>query len=158
MMVAGCRSTKDTETARRLERTIANLNEHGDMSGALPVLRGATPESLKTPTIVQAKMFDKPRSKRLWVTWVQDYPSVDAIALKAIDPPVDVAVPIDAIYREENEREAKEGVIFRFVVTFDDPSVQEQWERLKGAVPNLEVMLLRDGRAISSPLCVVLTN
>ena len=139
----------------RLRQTIKDLGQYGGLPEDLHVLsrlRKATRASLKEPELCVAKVFEKPKSIRLLVQWIEELPTPDAVSISCAQARWSAVVPIDPLYRKENELAAKHHVLFRFVKAYEPDS--RSWLELKRALNEgqCEVALLRKGEVVSSAL------
>lgn len=79
--LAGCHE-QGSAPADRKAITIDELERHAPGSKALRLLREASPASLRTPTVVFARVFEQRETVALWVEWLALKPSADAVGIR----------------------------------------------------------------------------
>lgn len=144
------------DTQNRLDKTIRDVQEQDGSEKVLRALKKATPESLSTPDIVYARVYAQPSSVRLWIEWVEDAPSPDAVLLRGTDTAYRKEFPFGVTYLQENKKMSGEGVLFRFVHAIDPQS--DTWRELRSQLTaqGVEAVLLSDSKVVSDPVEVEL--
>ncbi len=88
----------------------------------LSVLTNSHVRDLDTPRLVVPILGIKSNDTMLAVFWTADEPSIAGVELIAEDGSRKV-LPIPDLYKTENEKDAKDGVVFRSVYRWTDPEL-----------------------------------
>ena len=113
----------------------------------LAALKAATKESLETPVISSAIIGQEGEKYRLFMFWIEQYPTADSVRINLGETTVTNAIPD---YRIKDMRvEAKGSVVFSVVYNWERGS--ELWPKLSKLRERtqLSVQLLRERKPIS---------
>lgn len=153
--LVGCRQQDaDGDVSRRLQRTREDIAKNYPDRELLAALDVATPTSLRTATLIRARLFG--HSRRLLVEWIAAQPSATAIRLTSgAGQRWDMA--IDPVYMDENRRAAETSVLFRFGASFEDDA--DTWSKLLNMTREGGALaLLKDGQVISNEVRISLAS
>lgn len=119
-------------------------------STILRALNDATPQTLASPQIVSAAIGSK--KSKLHVIWIAAQPRVDHVEVVDDKAGVALTLAIPEVYRKENDREGREGVVYQFVLDLVEDS-HGSWPADKGLAPGMKVRLvLRDRQSEAAPI------
>ena len=146
LLAPGCDDSQE-----RIDKTIEEIEEHYPEGILLKRLRAATPESLKTPDLLYARLVEQKRTVSLLVRWIENEPTVDAIMISRKASGYTTSQPIEEAYMSDNREAVERGfVLFNDCLGWEPGS--DEWAALKKEIDGggCEVVLMRDGQPASN--------
>jgi len=142
----------ESDLQRRVNWTIEQLQRHSPGDPHIARLKAATPESLRTPELVSARIIEQRKSALLMVNWIEAEPIADGVRLTCAETGFSCTLAIDASDRKNNLVEAKRVVCF--VAGWTYAKDEAQWIALKNAVTqsHCQLVLLRQGAPSSNAM------
>jgi hypothetical protein len=145
----GCQEQQG-DTQDRIDNTIKQLEAHAPQSPALVALRKATPDSLRKPTVMCARLVEQRNTASLLVRWIEAAPSTDAVGIRWDDVDSWDMYPVGDDNVQVDLSDAERTVLYCVVVSWD--SQGESWLAL---APNVRkgtcyAALFRNGQRASN--------
>ncbi len=147
---SGCKD-RNNDARDRIDRTKKQLEAHAPNSLALAELGQATPESLRQPKIVFARLVEQRKTVALLIEWIEFAPTVEAVGVRCSETEPWQMYPLDGDTVQANRQDAERGFVLYNVVVSWDPK-GDSWLALAPdvRVGKCHAALFRDDQLVSN--------
>ncbi|MDP6046080.1 MAG: hypothetical protein QGG25_10760, partial [Phycisphaerae bacterium] len=140
----------ESDLQRRVNWTIEELQQHSPGNPGIVPLKAATPQSLRTPELVWARIMDQPESVVLMVNWIEAKPTVDGVRITCEETGFSSTIAVEGWRKRSNSDDAERFVYFGAYWKYakDDTT----WLAVKNAMTRspCQLVLLRQGAEVSN--------
>jgi len=140
----------ESDLERRVNWTIEDLQRHAPGNTGIVPLKAATPQSLRTPELVWARIMDQPESIILMVNWIEAEPTVDGVRIMCEETGFSSTIAVEDWCKKSNLDDA-EGFVY-FGAYWKYAKDDANWLAVKNSMTrsHCQLVLLRQGAEVSN--------